>query len=50
MYLTSAYVTQALAMGSTKNCFLWVSNTTTEGTAMCTNNKGEGQWEQGMHF
>ena len=22
------------------------SNTTTEGTAMCTNNKWEGQWEQ----
>ena len=37
-YFISAYIIQALAMGSTENCFLQVSNTTTKGIAMCTNN------------
>ena len=37
-YIISAYIIQALAMGSTNNCSLQVCNTTTKGTAMCTNN------------
>ena len=39
---SSAYIIQALAMGSTENCFLQVCNTTTKGTAMCTNNIHKG--------
>ena len=38
-YFISAYIIQALAMGSTDNYFLQVCNTiTTKGTVMCANN------------